>query len=587
MRARGRAFLATPGDSRGGPTVGTEQVKADPRHARDCAVEISRRQVLQAGSLAAAGAAVGQVMACSEPTGDTTRPGPASATTAAPRTLMLTGAVTGSGTYLYLPFAVPAGVSRIDVSMTRSDSDAQLGIGLFDQRGPDYQSAGFRGVFGAERSAFFVSAMQAQQSFLPGPIEAGTWTVVVPVFSVPRPSDVTVKVTMTSEPQSAAFQPGPQCGVVVDAPGWYRGDLHCHTPESSDAWTSGTALSPAGWAEACRRTGLDFIAVTDHNVVSGNLNLARDAGRDVLLMPGEEMTNWAWGHATVSGIDPGEWLDWRQAPAGKPLPRYGRSISEFIRVAEGMGAYVAAAHPRLLNIRWQFQQEAEIDPAARCPGFEAWGGVFQADDQLSVQTWDGMLQKGFRVWANGGSDLHGVDNNFGLTVGTPTTVVYAEALSKEAVVAGLKAGRMFVTRIPDGVECYVTARKGDQRTAMGGTIFGGVGDLVEVSFRVRRAGGLDARLHVISAGNVIEKVPIASDDQTVTRTVPIPPNGTYVRAEVRSHPHPNPAHPLGSALDMECLTNPVWLQVGDVPPGTQPFDAPPPARPGPRRVSGG
>ena len=547
-------------------------------------MEISRRQVLQAGSLVAAGAAVSHVTACSEPTGNTTSArGPTPHTPVTPQTLTLTGTVAGSGTYVYLPFHVPAGVTRIDVSMTKADPNAKIGIGLFDQRGPDYQTPGFRGVFGEERSAFFLSAAQAQQSFIPGPIESGTWTVVVPVFSVPRPSDIMVKVTMTGEPQGPAFQLGAQCGVVVDTPGWYRGDLHCHTPESSDAWAAGTALSPAGWADACRRTGLDYIAVTDHNVVSGNFHLQRDAGADVLLMAGEEMTNWAWGHATVSGIDPAEWLDWRQAPTGKPLPQYGRRISEFIRVAEGMGAFVAAAHPRLLNIRWQFQQEAEADPAARCPGFEAWGGVFQADDQLSVQTWDGMLQKGFPVWANGGSDLHGVDNKFGLKVGTPTTVVYADALSKEAIVAGLKAGRMFITRVPDGVECYVTAKKGDQRTAMGGSIFGGVGDQVEVAFRVRQAGGLGAQLHVICAGNVIEKVPINSDDQTVARMVPIPPKGTYVRAEVRSHAYPNPAHPLGAALDMECLTNPIWLQVGDPPPGTRPFDAPPPAKPGPRR----
>ena len=158
---------------------------------------------------------------------------------------------------MYLPFHVPAGVTRIDVSMTKADPNAKIGIGLFDQRGPDYQTPGFRGVFGEERSAFFLSAAQAQQSFIPGPIESGTWTVVVPVFSVPRPSDITVKVTMTGEPQGPAFQLGAQCGVVVDTPGWYRGDLHCHTPESSDAWAAGTALSPAGWADACRRTGLE------------------------------------------------------------------------------------------------------------------------------------------------------------------------------------------------------------------------------------------------------------------------------------------------------------------------------------------
>src|SRR5512135_2968138 len=103
--------------------------------ARLCRVQISRRQALQAGGLVVGGAAATHVGACSGPTGSTTGTG-STGSPAAPRTRTLTGRVAGSGTYVYLPFQVPAGVTRLDVAMTKADPNAKIGIGLFDQRGP-------------------------------------------------------------------------------------------------------------------------------------------------------------------------------------------------------------------------------------------------------------------------------------------------------------------------------------------------------------------------------------------------------------------------------------------------------------------
>jgi len=71
-----------------------------------------------------------------------------------------------NGRYLYLPFDVPAGVSRVTVKVSKDDrsGQARIGAGLFDQRGPGYQSGGFRGIYGEERSEFFVAADDATVS---------------------------------------------------------------------------------------------------------------------------------------------------------------------------------------------------------------------------------------------------------------------------------------------------------------------------------------------------------------------------------------------------------------------------------------
>jgi hypothetical protein len=322
---------------------------------------------------------------------------------------------------------------------------------------------------------------------------------------------------------------------------------------------------------------LDFAAMTDHNVISQNLALARDAGPDMLLMAGEEMTNWFSGHATVSGIAPGQWLDFRQTPEGRPLLANGARIRDFLTAARGLGAYVAAAHPSFGPIAWRFREELSR-PDSRPDGWEVWTGPFQADDEQSVRDWDAMLQRGWRVNANGGSDLHGIENRFGFRFGTPTTVTYAARLAQPDIIAALRAGRTFVTRRPDGVECYLTATLAGSRTYVGGALTGPRGAVADVEALVRGAGGM--RVVLISGGRTVSTTPITADEQVVRAQVPVP---GYVRAEVRGAGHPAPpGKPLAFEGDMECLTNPIWLVEG-APPAPALDEVAPPGPPGPRR----
>ena len=537
-------------------------------------MDLSRRTLVKAGGLVAAATAAGA--------------SPARAQSREPQTLTLTGVAFGTARYLYHPFEVPPGVRRIDVRIDKQ-GNAKTGLGLFDSRGADYATLerpnGFRGIYGEERGEFFVAGDSASQAFLPGPMTPGEWTVIVPVFEAPTPTPYTVTVRLTSGDAGRPFVLGADLDTVLDTPGWYRGDLHAHTPESSDAWRSGSALGPREWAEVCREIGLDFLALTDHNVISQNLAIAEAAGEDVLLMAGEEMTNWFHGHATVSGIAPGEWFDWRQVPAAALTPealadpRTG-TVQEFLRAARASGAFVSAAHPLGATLAWQFFPDAAADPAARTDSVEVWTGAFQPDDQASVNAWDAMNRQGQRLVANGGSDLHGVRNNNGFVAGTPTTVVHAPALSKRAVVDALRAGRSFITRLPSGVEVYLSVSLAGQRQIMGGTVYGDAADAVDVEVVVRRAAGM--RLVLLRDGAPVGVTPLASDDETVRARVPIGPGG-FVRAEVRGENEIFPDRFLASRMDMEALTNPVWLEVGDPPPGAEPDSTMPPDRVGPRR----
>jgi predicted metal-dependent phosphoesterase TrpH len=64
--------------------------------------------------------------------------------------------------------------------------------------------------------------------------------------------------------------------------GWVRADLHCHTIYSKDS------LTPLeGVIRACRRKGIDRVAITGHNTVEGALRLRELAPE--LVIVGEEI----------------------------------------------------------------------------------------------------------------------------------------------------------------------------------------------------------------------------------------------------------------------------------------------------------
>jgi hypothetical protein len=485
--------------------------------------------------------------------------------------VVLCDRVIGAGCYRYLPFDVPVGVSRIDVNL-RADRPAMLGLGLFDTRGCGHGSPGFRGVTGAERRDVFIGIREATPGFVPGLIPAGRWTVIVPVFLAILPTCVRVEIRMEHGPAVEPLRPGPLPGVVRAAPGWYRGDLHCHTEASSDAWSTGSALTPAGWADQARSLGLDFLALTDHNVVSQNHALARAAGDGVLLLAGEEVTSPFYGHATVSGIEADQWFDFRQSPCWLPLPTHGARIEALLDAVRQAGGYLAAAHPTMSFMSWQFLGDGLARRSARPDGFEVWNGRWRINDELALRVWHRLLCAGWQLAANGGSDLHGTLAEAGLAPGVPTTVVYASALARRPVVDAVRAGRSYLTSRPDGVELYLTASgPGGQETFTGGRIYAPAGTVVSVRVHVRRAGGM--RLSLFDRKGSFATSTVASDDESIEAAVTMRTGDDFVRAEVRRST-PSGILPFASPA-MEALTNPIRLHDSPPPAQIRPEFAPP------------
>jgi hypothetical protein len=458
-----------------------------------------------------------------------------------PATRTLSGTIAyGAPDWVYLPLVIPAGVNRITVSYgydrpapPAGQAGNALDIGVFDENGIELGSArGFRGWSGGFRTEFTISASDATPGYLPGPIGAGTWHVIVGPYTVaPQGLNWTVTVTLEFGPDGPAFVPrhAPR-RAAGRGRAWYRGDMHLHTVHSDGRRT------PADVAAGARVAGLDFIVSTDHNTSSAAGVWGDFAGPDLLIIDGEEITT-RNGHYTALGLPAGTWIDWRYRAADGALARFVHDIHR-------AGGLAVAAHPLATCVAcgWRFGY-------AGMDAVEVWNGPWTADDEAVVANWDSLLVAGARSghWlpAVGDSDAHSEPQ----VIGLPHTVVYAGDLERGAILDAVKAGRTWIAE-SSAVGLTFTASGRGRSAGIGERLEAGDADLITVTLVVTgEAGGL---VRLITDEGVRVSLPRPAAGAVTWTTTPR--NSRYVRAEVRR------ARPTATAPDtMVALTNPIFL----------------------------
>ncbi|RAK52196.1 CehA/McbA family metallohydrolase [Phenylobacterium deserti] len=451
--------------------------------------------------------------------------------------LTLVGAITGPDhqTYRELAFDVPPGVRRLTVAF-EYDGKAErsvIDLGLRDPRG-------FRGWSGGSKAGFVVSETDATPGYLPGPLPAGRWALLLGVPNIRSGvrAGYTAKINLERDERFSGFATQPLKG----GPGWYRGDLHLHTGHSDafcPAQSGVRAPCPTfRTLEAARARGLDFVAVTDHNTTSQAQDLrALSAAYDQLLViPGREVTTF-FGHANVFG--PTAEIDFQLGSSRAP------GLDPILDQVERAGGLFSINHPGLpsgeacMGCGWSVPDT----DYRRVQAIEVLnGGVlsqFKGDDRplSGVPFWESRLNEGLRITAIGGSDNHDATlaSDQPSAVGYPTTVVRARELSQAAILDGLRAGHVFIDAAGSGSRWMDMQASSDGRTAeMGDTL------LVKPGHRVR----LDVRLRGVAGGTLslagstpvvlpTECRTVASDDTACTLELTLPPGRRWLRAEVR------------------------------------------------------
>ena len=405
-----------------------------------------------------------------------------------------------TGSYLLLPFDVPVGTTSIHISYDyewcsggnggRGLMDPVVDIGLYD---PEK----FRGWSGSARSSFTLSESRdlTTDGYAPGEIVEGEWAVELGVTLINPDAVVhyTVEVELDDAPVGAPFVwPVREDVVLASEARWYRGDLHCHSTHSDGAYPMEDVFDYAS------SIGLDFLALTDHNGFSHMLTLGEMQADypEMLLLYGEEMTSYR-GHANVFDL-------YRPVDYHGTAPGY--DVNAVIAGVHEDGGYFSPNHPAMpffpvgesfLGWGWAYPETdwsgVDFFEVVNGPSI-VFGSIPNPLNRLAILWWESLLDKGHRITAIGGSDDHAAGQGSGDTyapIGMPTTVVFAEELSAEALFNAISAGHVYILAAgPDGPVIDFTASAGGDAAIPGDTISGG-----EFEFRVEIAGALGMTLH--------------------------------------------------------------------------------------------
>jgi hypothetical protein len=310
-------------------------------------------------------------------------------------------------------FALPDQAQRLEVAYqyeSLGEGPCIIDLGLRDEKR-------VRGWSGGARTEFFIEMTSATPGYLPGALVEGVWAVLLGAYRVPAEGCI-VKVKVTVKKASG---------------GWLLGDLHSHTFHSDGTYSLEDAVA------IMKEAGCDFLATTDHNTVSQNF--AHPQGSGLVMIPGMELTTY-FGHSNFLGV-PEPVKDFRVTCKNDVMDR--------LKEAKGNGALRVINHPYCDYCAWEWGMDADAEAV------EIWNGPWRPANQRALNWWQEQLESGRRIPAVGGSDTHRPDPY--VKHAWPSTWVYAQARTKEAILAGISAGRVYMSFAPFGPRLQLQSGK--------------------------------------------------------------------------------------------------------------------------------
>ena len=248
----------------------------------------------------------------------------------------------------------------------------------------------------------------------------------------------------------------------------YKGDFHMHSTASDGAH------SPEYVAASCRKTGFDFMALTDHRLYGPSLVAQKamaEFGCDMLVTPGEEVhladngvhiINFG-GRSSINKLAADDESAYFTAvdEYKKTVPTQYDEVTRFqvaasewtfdrIRDAGGVAMF---CHPYWRPRSHNYIGEDTIDlllERQRFDVLEVIGGFesFEYEGNLlSVARWREETAKGRTIPVAGVSDSHDCDTSL---TGWYYTIVFAEELSFGSIAAAIRADRSVAVHCPPG-----------------------------------------------------------------------------------------------------------------------------------------
>ena len=465
-------------------------------------------------------------------------------------------------------FNVPESCGRLTLGMDiDSRLSAQVPMILFDSRGEVRLMRAANATLGKAHTEYSISPAHADHGCIPGDLPAGEWKLLL--YKRRMYEDLEALITVSYEKicdlpkDTQVLHPGIRdlqekpfsAACLSDKPGWYCGELHTHSGES----TGHTSLKAV--VDAARDAGLDFLAITDHFTASHWLRQQEIAdGRRPLLLQSMEVSG-DFGHANIHGLK-----TWQN-----PLVDNNAELKDFLGLPErptmagiadkvhAEGGLFCINHALSGIMGWRYREF----PMEKADLYEAYCTSELETAFLYATHWDMFLKQGLHLTGVGSSDSHHPTQKGPWELGKVLTWVYADSLSQADILKSLKRGRVFVGI--GGAMMDMQAKSGGVTAHMGDTLDMQAGD--EVTFTIDLITHPRGNLFIYADGMVLDTVYYdeAGEDQ-YTFTLPeswIAESGeSYVRVEF--HEMKERPRFFGMCFrdhsTTRLISNPIWLK---------------------------
>jgi len=332
------------------------------------------------------------------------------------------------GTYFTLPFTIPESIGSLTLhyeyeryghsllngnygDFISEPENNIIDLGLISPDGSQV------GASGSDKNEIFINEVRATPGYLPTKLIPGEWKILIGAYKI-ADSGCEVHYTIKMHEKEQIL---------------LHGDLHTHTLASDGVHT----LSELGFKAL--RSGLQFIAITDHNQMVSKSSFPDVPG--LTFIPGIEWTHYQ-GHANFLGVN---------QPYDEPFATKteDEAISRFMS-AHQRGALITINHPFDEQCGFQFDlTKIPFD----C--IEIWNGPMRESNLRALGFWQHLLVSGKRIPMCGGSDYHR-DTPF-IFLGGPTTTVSAWSTSADDILAAIRNGNSYLTFAPNGPELEFSA----------------------------------------------------------------------------------------------------------------------------------
>ena len=225
---------------------------------------------------------------------------------------------------------------------------------------------------------------------------------------------------------------------------WYKGNFHCHSTNSDGH------SSPVEVAASYRAMGMDFVTLSDHNVLTAVEEYAAALGSDCVGIPCCEYTGNRSAHVVAVDVD-------RAVAPGAELAQasVAEILQDGITQTAAAGGVAVLCHPCW---NWTFEHETILglegvthfevfNAAPDCNSYPTGGR--SAPEEI----WDRALSAGARIYGVATDDAHqhwsagegGRPLNHLPLGGRGWVVVKAAGRSREAIRRAFEAGRFYAS----------------------------------------------------------------------------------------------------------------------------------------------